>query len=188
MKFILLILFNISILLSNSTPYASDSQANQKEPDYIPIYDFELNVLGDKLDSTVKLSDFNGDVVLLNFWATWCGPCIVEIPEFNELYAKYKDRGFEILGVSVSDTKQQLEKFQTKFDVDYKILYSTPDIMNDINRNYGVNSVPLSYLINRDGFVVRGYPSAIIGEYWTSALTADILKFLDTTSNKSPYR
>ena len=188
MQFIILILINISIILSSTTPYGSDVQANQKEPDYIPIYDFELNVLGGELDSTLKLSDFNGSVVLLNFWATWCGPCIVEIPEFNELYAKYKDRGFEILGVSVSDTKQQLEKFQTKFDVDYKILYSTPDIMNDINRNYGVNSVPLSYLINRDGFVVRGYPSAIIGEYWTSALTADILKFLDTTSNKSPYR
>ena len=82
----------------------------------------------------IKLSDFKGSVVLLNFWATWCGPCIVEIPEFNELYKKYKDQGFEILGVSVSDTKQQLEKFQKKFDVDYKILYSTPDVMSEMNR------------------------------------------------------
>ena len=92
------------------------------------------------------------------------------------------------MGVSVSDSKQQLEKFQKKIDVDYKILYSSPDVMNEVNRNYGVNSVPLNYLINREGYVVRGYPSAIIGEYWTSALTNDIIKFLDTPSSSSPYK
>ena len=184
MKLIILFLINLSIALTNSTPYGSDSNG-QQEPEYIQIYDFELNILDSDSIATLKLSDFNGSVVLLNFWATWCGPCIVEIPEFNDLYAKYKDRGFEILGVSVSDTKKQLDNFQKKFDVDYKILYSTPEIMNDINRNYGVNSVPLSYLINREGYVVRGYPSAIIGEYWTSALNTDILKFLDTTPNQS---
>jgi len=57
-----------------------------------------------------------------------------------------------------------------------------------VNQNYGVNSVPLSYLINRDGFVVRGYPSAIIGEYWTSALRSDIIKFLDNPSNNPLYK
>ena len=164
MRFIILFLINFSIVLTNSTPYGSDTN-KQKEPEYIPIYDFEVNVLGGDSISTLKLSDLNGKVVLLNFWATWCGPCIVEIPEFNDLYAKYKDRGFDILGVSVSDSKEQLDKFQKKFDVDYKILYASPDIMNEVNMNYGVNSVPLSYLINRDGYVVRGYPSAIIGEY-----------------------
>ena len=52
--------------------------------------------------------------------------------------------------------------------------------------NYGVNSVPLSYLINRDGYVVRGYPSAIVGDYWTNALITDIEKFI--VSVKSPYK
>ena len=187
MRFIILFLINFSIVLTNSTPYGSDAN-KQKEPEYIPIYDFEVNVLGGDSISTLKLSDLNGKVVLLNFWATWCGPCIVEIPEFNDLYAKYKDRGFDILGVSVSDSKEQLDKFQKKFDVDYKILYASPDIMNEVNMNYGVNSVPLSYLINRDGYVVRGYPSAIIGEYWTSALNTDILKFLETPSNNFDYK
>ena len=184
MYFVVFFIINISMIFSSSTPYGSDA-ITQQEPEYIPIYDFSLNVLSNDLDSTVKLSDFNGDVVLLNFWATWCGPCIVEIPEFNNLYSKFKDRGFEILGVSVSDSKNQLDKFQKKFNVDYKILYSNSDVMNEINKNYGVNSVPLSYLINRDGFVVRGYPSAIIGEYWTSSLTNDIIKFLDMPTNNS---
>ena len=185
MKFIVFIFCIFSAILPNNTPYTSENDSFQNEPEYIPIYDFSLNMLNDTTNSQIKLSDFKGSVVLLNFWATWCGPCIVEIPEFNNLYKKYKDKGFEILGVSVSDTKKQLEKFQTKFDVDYKILYSSPEIMNQVNMNYGVNSVPLSYLINRDSYVVRGYPSAIIGEYWTNALTTDIEKFLETSSEKS---
>ena len=186
MKFIVTITCLCIIALANDTPYANEADSFQNEPEYIPIYDFSLSLLNDTTGSEIKLSDFKGSVVLLNFWATWCGPCIVEIPEFNELYKKYKDQGFEILGVSVSDTKQQLEKFQKKFDVDYKILYSNPEVINEVNMNYGVNSVPLSYLINRDGYVVRGYPSAIIGDYWTNALITDIEKFI--VSVKSPYK
>ena len=187
MNYMFFIICLFSTIFSNDTPYTNEDNSFQNEPEYIPIYDFSLKLLNDTSDIEVKLSDFKGDVVLLNFWATWCGPCIIEIPEFNSLYKKYKDQGFEILGVSVSDTKQQLEKFQKKFDVDYKILYSSPDVMSEININYGVNSVPLSYLINRESFVVRGYPSAIIGDYWTNALTTDIEKFLETTY-KSPYK
>ncbi len=187
MKLYLFILFSfmLSTISAGSNIYEQDnytpSYANQKdEPEYIPIYDFSLKLLqSENSDSIITLSGFKGSVVLLNFWATWCGPCIVEIPELNNLYNEFNDRGFEILGVSVSDTKEQLDKFSKKISVDYKILFSSPDIMNDVNRNYGVNSVPLSYLINRDNFVVRGYPSAIIGDYWTSALRNDILKFLD---------
>ena len=186
--FVVLFILISSVIRPNANSYKNDdytpSYANQNEPEYIPIYDFTLKLLADK-DSSINLGDFKGSVVLLNFWATWCGPCIVEIPEFNNLYNQFHDRGFEILGVSVSDRKDQLIKFTKKVQVDYKILFSEPDVMNDVNQNYGVNSVPLSYLINRDGFVVRGYPSAIIGEYWTSSLTNDILKFLDIPASIS---
>tara|TARA_A100001011_G_C14282189_1_gene832093 strand:- start:43 stop:606 length:564 start_codon:yes stop_codon:yes gene_type:complete len=187
MKYLLIIISFISIIFSNSTPYTDENNSFNKEPEYIPIYDFSLSLLNDTTNAKIKLSDFKGSLVLLNFWATWCGPCIVEIPEFNNLYNKYKDKGFEILGVSVSDSKKQLEKFQKKFDVDYKILYSTPEIMSEVNMNYGVNSVPISYLINRDSHVVRGYPSAIIGDYWTNALITDIEKFLEVSS-QTPYK
>ena len=96
--------------------------------------DFKLNSIGivhvkDKKeivrslnrDSTYTMKDFEGKVVLLNFWATWCGPCIMEIPDFNDLYAKYQSEGFEILGVSIQDTKQQLLNFIKSRVVNYPV-------------------------------------------------------------------
>ena len=127
-----------------------------------------------------------GDVILLNFWATWCGPCIAEIPEFNDLYEKYNSKGFEILGVSISDNFNQLKKFTNKIDVDYKLLYSSTDLITEVVQQYGgFYSVPVSYLINRDGLVVRGYPGAIIGDYWTSLLVDDIKKFISIPATSS---
>ena len=91
--------------------------------------------------------------------------------------------GFEILGVSVSDNYRQLEKFTKKIDVQYKLLFGSTDNMSSVMQDYGnVYSVPISFLINRDGLIVRGYPGAILGEYWSSLLKDDILKFL-----ASPY-
>ena len=156
-------------------------QFDSKEPEYIPAYDFKLNLLqSNNNDSLINLSSLKGSVVLINFWATWCGPCIAEIPEFNQLYDKYKNQNFEILSISISDTQNQLDKFVKKFPVHYKILFGSQKEIAIVVQNYGgFNSIPISYLVNRDGMVVRGYPSAIVGEYWSSALENDIIKFLN---------
>ena len=149
-----------------------------KEPNYIPAYDFNLQALQSE-DSLLTLSSLKGNVVLINFWATWCGLCIAEIPEFNSLLKKYEEKNFKILGISVNDSEKQLKKFITKFNVDYPLLFGSIEKMNTVIINYGgFNSVPVSYLINREGLVVRGYPGAIIGDYWTSVLENDIIKFL----------
>ena len=149
-----------------------------KEPNYIPAYDFNLQALQSE-DSLLTLSSLKGNVVLINFWATWCGPCIAEIPEFNSLLKKYEEKNFKILGISVNDSEKQLKKFITRFNVDYPLLFGSIEKMNTVIINYGgFNSVPVSYLINREGLVVRGYPGAIIGDYWTSVLENDIIKFL----------
>ena len=158
----------------------TQNNKDNNEPNYIPAYDFNLSVFNDLgQDSTIQLSSLKGNVILLNFWATWCGPCIAEIPEFNDLYDKYNSKGFEILGVSVSDNYKQLKKFSNKIRVEYKMLFGSQDEMAIVIQNYGgFYSVPVSYLINREGLVVRGYPGAILGDYWSSLLKDDITQFL----------
>ena len=83
------------------------------------------------------------------------------------------------MGISVNDSEKQLKKFITKFNVDYALVFGSIEKMNTVIINYGgFNSVPVSYLINREGLVVRGYTGAILGDYWTSVLENDIIKFL----------
>ncbi len=122
--------------------------------------------LNSHTDSLFTLSDFRGKVVLLNFWATWCGPCRMEIPEFNELYEKYHKIGFEIMGISLSDTKKQLTDFAKTYGVRYPLLYGTEKEIDAISMSYGgIPAVPWSILINKKGEIVRIYPGAILKEY-----------------------
>ena len=125
--------------------------------------DFTLTALN---DSIYNLSELEGKVVLINFWATWCGPCRMEIPEFNELYNSYHEKGLEILGISISDNKKQLKNFTKSFAVDYPLLYGNTREMNDILRAYGgVYAVPSSFLIDYKGKIVWKYPGAILKDY-----------------------
>ena len=97
------------------------------------------------------MADYKGKVVLLNFWATWCGPCKVEIPEFVELYDQYKDKGLVIVGVSVDDSPEQLQAFMKEYKMNYPVLQMTPD---GRERPTGRSTAyPTSFLIARDGSI-----------------------------------
>ena len=122
--------------------------------------------LKDQNDSLFVLSELKGKVVLINFWATWCGPCRMEIPDFNELYKKYNKQGFEILGVSLSDTKEQLIDFSKVYNVEYPLLYGNFKEIDSITRSYGgIPAVPWSFLIGTEGDIIKTYPGAIIAQY-----------------------
>jgi peroxiredoxin len=108
--------------------------------------------LKDMNGATVDLADYKGKVILLNFWATWCGPCKVEIPEFIRAYEAHKDRGFVVLGVSIDDTPDQLKAFAAQYKVNYPMLLNQEDVEQAYGPLYGV---PVSFFIGRDGLICR---------------------------------
>ena len=132
------------------------------------------------VNKKVTLNDLRGSVVLINFWATWCGPCRMEIPDFNELYKKYNDKGLEILSISISDSYQQLIKFKNAYNMFYPILYGNQKDMMKIQRDYGgIHSIPISFLINKKGEIIRVYPGAIIKQFDPNIYTDLILHIED---------
>jgi peroxiredoxin len=100
----------------------------------------------------VRLADYKGQVILLNVWATWCGPCELEIPELVEAYSKYKDRGVVILGVSLDDPAETLRAYAPKKQMNYPVLL-WEDAFEDA---YGpIVGVPITFFIGRDGTISR---------------------------------
>lgn len=108
--------------------------------------------LKDMHGKDVRLADYKGDVILLNVWATWCGPCQLEIPELVETYAKYKDKGVVVLGVSLDDTAEMLREYAPKKQMNYPLLL----MQDDFDEAYGpIFGVPITFFIGRDGTIVR---------------------------------
>lgn len=132
---------------------------------------FTLKTLDGK---TVSLSDYKGKAVLINFWATWCGPCKLEMPWLIDLQKKYAAQGFTVLGISEDDgSTKDVADFAAKMGVNYPVL-----IANDqISKAYGgIEYLPTSYYIGRDGKVVREV-GGIISQ---NEIEADIQKILAT--------
>ena len=100
---------------------------------------------------TVNLSDYRGKVVLLNFWATWCTPCAIEIPWFTEFEQKHKDRGFAVLGISMDEGGWDVVKpYVSRARVNYRILMGDGSVAFLYG---GVDALPTSFLIDREGKV-----------------------------------
>lgn len=103
---------------------------------------------------TVNLASYKGKVILLDFWATWCAPCKVEIPGFVELQAKYGPKGLVIIGLSVDDTVEQLKPFAAQFKMNYPVLVGLGN--EAIQEAYGpIWGLPTSFLIGRDGKICK---------------------------------
>ena len=114
----------------------------------------------------VSLDDFRGEVVLLDFWATYCAPCMEALPELQALHSAHSSRGFAVVGVTVDDRASLVEKATKRAGVTYPVLRATPEVWNA----YKVNSLPSLILIGRDGRIVRRYG----GEADKAAMRADI--------------
>ena len=101
----------------------------------------------------VSLADFRGKVVLLDFWATFCAPCMAALPELQALHAKYEKEGFAVVGLTVDDRARLVEKATREAGVRYPILQATPAVWN----GYRVNALPSLVLVGRDGRIIRRF-------------------------------
>ena len=99
----------------------------------------------------IALSDYRGDIVLINFWATWCGPCRVEMPEFQNVYERYNERGFTVLAVDFLESPEVVTAFAEEIGVKFPLAM---DESGDINDSYDINQYPTSYVIDGNGVII----------------------------------
>jgi thiol-disulfide isomerase/thioredoxin len=109
--------------------------------------DFALRSLG---DANMRLSEHLGEVVLINFWATWCGPCRQEMPLLDAIYAKYQRAGLVMLGINIDDDQDDAIEMAKTLKVSYPIVF---DDRKDVSRAYQLGSMPLTVLVDREGVV-----------------------------------
>jgi thiol-disulfide isomerase/thioredoxin len=106
----------------------------------------------------IKLSNYSGKVVLINLWATWCGPCRMETPELVKLHKEYQGRGVEMIGLSTEDpvaSEDSVSEFVQQYKVDYQIGWATRDVALTLMQ--GRTSIPQSFVIGRDGRIVKRF-------------------------------
>lgn len=112
-----------------------------------PASDFALRSLSEQ---NIRLSEQLGEVVVLNFWATWCGPCRQEMPLLDGIYAKYRRAGLVLLGITIDQDVQQAAEMATTLGVSYPVLL---DVRNEVAKAYELGTLPLTVLIDREGTV-----------------------------------
>lgn len=147
-----------STLLAPSASFASDGALLREAPDFTH---------ADLMGNQFSLSSYRGKLVLLNFWATWCAPCLAEIPKFVAWQRTYGAAGLQIVGVSMDDTAAPVKRAYEKYHLNY------PVVMGDAHlgeRFGGVLGLPLSYLIDPKGRIVARYQ----GEFNLKQLEAQI--------------
>ena len=147
--FLIVILFGILILLQTKDSFFNQSGGPGLKKG-LPAPDFTLPGLDGKM---VRLADYKGKVVLLNIWATWCPPCVEEMPSMEKLYRELKGEGFEILAVSIDETgAKDVRPFMKKHKLSFPALTDSKEAIKSL---YQTTGVPESFIIDKDGILVE---------------------------------
>jgi len=151
----------------NANAASNNNHTAVSESDKLP--DFTLKALtGDE----VNLRRLEGQkIVVVNFWATWCGPCRHEIPDFNDVYSRYRERGVEFLGIAVDESPETVvPEFLQEHPISYPVLLGSPDLIF----RYGVRGLPTTFIIDRAGKITK----RTIGAMSARALETELDKLL----------
>lgn len=129
----------LAILMGASL--ASSGLTGQTAPDF---------VLKSATGENLRLSEYRGDVVMINFWATWCGPCRQEMPLLDELYGRYQRVGFNLLGINIDDDSRRAMAMVNELGIKFPVLF---DEDKKVSKLYEVEAMPLTLLLDREGTV-----------------------------------
>lgn len=132
--------------------------------------DFEEKDLAGK---PLSIANYKGKVVLIDFWATWCGPCVGELPNVLKTYEKHHKDGFEIIGISLDKDQQKLENFTKQKNMTWVQYFDGKGWENKLAQKYGVNSIPATYLLDGEGKIIG---SNLRGEKLEEAVVAALAK------------
>jgi thiol-disulfide isomerase/thioredoxin len=147
-KLVVLLLAGAAFLLGGNQSPATD--VKKAAPDW---------QFSDVEGKPVKLSDFKGEVVILDFWATWCPPCRTEIPSFVALQKKYADKGFTVIGVSLDEQGPSVVKsFMHRFGMNYPVVMGNQTVVVDYG---GFEAIPTTFVIDRQGNIITAYQGAM---------------------------
>lgn len=168
--FLILTLVFLSLITSCKEGSRTETNSGARIGGRAP--DFSLR---DLQSETVRLSDFKGKVILLEFWATWCTPCIETIPVLIRIQEKYRDRGFTVLAVSLDsgqDIGTSLSDFKSEYGLNYPVLIGN----DEIKKNYKLISIPTSFVISRDGVIMSLHMGAV--NNYEEKISEDVEKLL----------
>lgn len=115
--------------------------------------------------ANLKLSELRGEVVMINFWASWCGPCRQEMPVLEELYTRYQPLGFTVLGVNIEEDPGEAKELLEELQVSFPVVFDTS---NEVSRLYQVAAMPSTVLVDRDGnmrYLHKGYQPGLEQQY-----------------------
>jgi glutathione peroxidase-family protein len=151
----LLVAIGVSSCNSNDPPPKTTARANTANTLPRQVLDAENRAAS---GTPIKLANYSGKVILINLWATWCGPCRMETPELVKLHKEYQSRGVEMIGLSTENpdsSARSVSDFVREFNVDYQIGWAKPELAQILMA--GRTSIPQSFIIARDGHVIRRF-------------------------------
>ncbi len=158
MKGLKTFLLGVAFFVATASGLAASSLEGQVAPDF---------VLKSSAGENLRLSEHRGEVVMINFWATWCGPCRQEMPLLDDLYQRYERVGFSLLGVNIDDDSRRAMQMIEELGVNFPVLF---DERKEVSKLYDVQAMPVTVLVDREGtvrHVHHGYKPGYEEKYLT---------------------